>query len=167
MELKSISKGRLNLKSTLEQIFEDAKTSKIGFVAGAFDLLHPGHQLMLQEAKNQCDILVVALQSDPGIDRTSKNSPVQGMFGRYISLQGNKYVDYVLPYSTEEDLYNMLQILPINIRILDEEYKYKEFTGSDLEIEVYFNKRKHNYSSSRLRKDVHCKEKEKTEKHTK
>jgi len=150
-----------NHKDVLEQIFENSKTKKIGFVAGAFDLLHPGHQLMLQESKNQCDILIVALQSDPGIDRKSKNSPVQGMFGRYISLQGNKYVDYVLPYSTEEDLYNMLQILPIDIRILDEEYKYKTFTGSDLDIEVYFNKRKHNYSSSRLRREVHEKEKNK------
>jgi glycerol-3-phosphate cytidylyltransferase len=86
------------------------------------------------------------------------------MFGRYISLQGNKFVDFILPYSTEEDLYNMLKILPIDIRILDEEYKTKDFTGKDLDIEVYFNKRKHNYSSSGLRKSVHDKELQKTQK---
>jgi len=145
----------------MKKIFKDAKINKIGFVAGAFDLLHPGHCLMLNEAKNHCDKLIVALQSDPGIDRKSKNSPVQGMFGRYISLLSNKNVDFILPYSTEEDLYNMLQILPIDIRILDEEYKEKDFTGSDLDIEVYFNKRKHNYSSSKLRQDVHKCEKKK------
>lgn len=143
----------------LEEINELSKDNKIGFVAGAFDLLHPGHQLMLQEAKNSCDILIVALQSDPAIDRDSKNSPVQGMFGRYISLNGNKYVDYVLPYSTEDDLYNMLQILPINIRILDENYDGIDFTGKDLGIEIHYNKRKHNYSSSGLRKEVHKKHK--------
>jgi len=148
----------------LEQIFDISKTNKVGFVAGAFDLLHPGHCLMLEEAKNHCDVLIVALQSDPAIDRESKNSPVQGMFGRYISLQSNKHVDFILPYSTEEDLYNMLQILPIDIRILDEEYKDKDFTGSDLDIEIYFNKRKHNYSSSKLRLDVHSCEKKKGKK---
>ncbi len=145
----------------LEEIFNKSKAQKIGFVAGAFDLLHPGHQLMLQDAKTRCDILVVALQSNPGIDREEKNSPVQGMFGRYISLNGNKNVDYILPYSTEDDLYNMLQILPIDVRILDEEYKTKDYTGKDLNIEVFFNKRKHNYSSSGLRKEVHKKEKAK------
>ncbi len=138
----------------LDNIFEDSKTNKIGFVAGAFDLLHPGHSLMLREAKTQCDILVVALQSDPSIDRESKNSPVQGMFGRYISLQENRSVDYVIPYSTEDDLKNILQILPIDVRILDEEYKNKKYTGQELEIDIYFNKRKHNYSSSGLRKEV-------------
>lgn len=143
----------------LGQILNIPKDKRVGFAAGAFDLLHAGHVLMLEEAKNQCDILIVALQSDPSLDRDSKNSPVQGMFGRFISLQGQKSVDYILPYSTEDDLYNMLQILPINIRILDETYEGREFTGKDLGIEIYYNKRKHNYSSSGLRKDVSEKEK--------
>lgn len=143
--------------NTLSKIFDSSKTNKIGFVAGCFDLLHPGHVLMLEDAKKKCDVLVVALQSDPSVDRESKNSPVQGMFGRYISLQGNKSVDYIVPYSTEDDLRNMLQILPIDIRILDEEYKTKSFTGDDLNIEIFFNARKHNYSSSGLRREVHSK----------
>jgi len=140
--------------NTLLEINELSKNKKIGFVAGTMDLLHSGHVLMLEEAKQQCDVLIVALQSDPSIDRETKNSPVQGMFGRYISLQGNKSVDYIFPYSTEEDLYNMIQILPINIRILDETYENKDFTGKELGIELYYNKRKHNYSSSGLRKEV-------------
>jgi glycerol-3-phosphate cytidylyltransferase len=145
--------------NTFKELNDIARGKKIGFAAGAFDLLHAGHVLMLEEAKNQCDILVVALQSDPSLDRDSKNSPIQGMFGRYVSLQGQKSVDYIFPYSTEEDLYNLLQILPINIRILDETYEGKDFTGKDLGIEIYYNKRKHNYSSSNLRKDVSKKEK--------
>ena len=143
----------------LEEIFEESKTKKIGFAAGTMDLFHAGHVLMLEEAKKQCDVLIVALQSDPSLDRNDKNTPIQGMFGRYISLQGNRSVDYILPYSTEEDLFNMLQILPINVRILDETYEGKNFTGKDLGLEIFYNKRRHNYSSSGLRQDVKKKEK--------
>ena len=144
----------------LEDIREaSSKGLRIGFAAGTMDLFHAGHVLMLNEAKKQCDILIVGLQSDPTLDRTSKNSPVQGMFERYISLQGNRSVDFILPYSTEEDLYNMLQILPINVRILDETYDGKDFTGKDLGLEIFYNKRRHSYSSSGLRNNVVTKQK--------
>ena len=143
----------------LDEIFKESKDLKIGFCAGSMDLTHPGHFLMFREAKEHCDILIVALQSDPSIDRDTKNSPVQGMFARYVSVQSNKHVDYVLPYSTEEDLYNMLKVLPINIRVLDETYNGQNFTGKDLGIEIIYNKRQHNYSSSGLRKDVENKAK--------
>ena len=51
---------------------------KIGFTCSSFDLLHPGHVLMLKDCKNYCDYLIVGLQIDPTIDRpTSKNKPIQ------------------------------------------------------------------------------------------
>lgn len=127
---------------------------KIGFVCSTFDLFHAGHVLMLKEAKQQCDFLIAALQTDPTIDRKWKNKPVQTMFERYVQLEGCKYVDQIIPYTTEAELLDMLQSYHIDVRIMGEEYKGKEFTGSNLELPIYFNSRKHSFSSSDLRKRV-------------
>ena len=132
---------------------------KVGITFSTFDLLHAGHIAMLREAKNQCDYLIVGLQSDPTIDRPdTKNSPIQTMFERYLQLKAVEYVDEVVPYQTERDLEDILETLPINIRILGEEYRDKDFTGKDIcrkrGIELYFNKRDHRFSTSDLRKRV-------------
>lgn len=131
---------------------------KIGFTCSAFDLLHAGHIQMLRDAKAHCDYLICGLQVDPAIDRSTKNSPVQTLVERYIQLAAVKYVDEIIPYETESDLEDILEILPIDVRILGEEYKAKDFTGKDVcrrrGIELFFNKRDHRFSSSALRKRV-------------
>ena len=132
---------------------------KVGITFSTFDLLHAGHVAMLREAKGQCDYLICGLQSDPTIDRPdTKNSPIQTMFERYLQLKAVEYVDEVVPYQTERDLEDILETLPINIRILGEEYRDKDFTGKDIcrkrGIELYFNKRDHRFSTSDLRKRV-------------
>jgi glycerol-3-phosphate cytidylyltransferase len=131
---------------------------KIGFTCSAFDLLHAGHVLMLEEAKRHCDYLIVGLQNDPSVDRPNKNRPVQSIVERTIQLRAVKYVDEIWVYNTEDDLRHLLQILPINIRILGEEYRGIDFTGKDIceqrGIEIFFNSRNHPYSSSELRKRV-------------
>ena len=132
---------------------------KVGITFSTFDLLHAGHIAMLREAKSKCDYLIVGLQSDPTIERPdTKNSPIQTMFERYLQLKAVEYVDEVVPYQTERDLEDILETLPINIRILGEEYRDKDFTGKDIcrkrGIELYFNKRDHRFSTSDLRKRV-------------
>lgn len=102
---------------------------RIGFVCSAFDLFHAGHVLMLEEAKQQCDHLIVGLQTDPTLDRPHKNKPVQSVFERFVQLRACKYVDEIVVYSTEADLLNLLQSFPIDVRILGEEYEGKDFTG--------------------------------------
>jgi glycerol-3-phosphate cytidylyltransferase len=124
---------------------------KIGFTCSAFDLLHPGHIAMLQEAKTQCDYLIVGLHTNPQIDRPGKNKPVQTTYERWLQLAGCKYVNEVIPYDTEADLVNLLQILKPDVRILGEEYKEKQFTGYQLKIPLYFNTRKHTFSTTELR----------------
>lgn len=131
---------------------------KIGITASAFDLFHAGHVLMLEEAKQQCDYLIVALQTDPTIDRPEKNRPAQTVVERYLQLRGCKFVDEIIPYATEQDLEDILSSLPLQVRILGVEYKDKPFTGQDVckarGIELYFNRRDHRFSSSELRKRV-------------
>jgi glycerol-3-phosphate cytidylyltransferase len=110
--------------------------------------------MMLKEAKEQCDYLIVGLQTDPTLDRPTKNAPVQSILERFIQLDGCKYVDQIVPYSTEQDLVNLLTSYPIDVRIIGEEYKDKQFTGHELPIAVYFNRRQHNFSTSDLRQRV-------------
>lgn len=130
----------------------------IGFTASTFDLLHAGHIIMLREAKDQCDHLIVGLQVDPSVDRPEKNKPIQTIVERYTQLQAVKYVDEIIPYSTEQDLEDILNLLPIDIRILGVEYREKDFTGRDIcknrGIQLHFNKRDHRFSSSDLRRRI-------------
>ncbi len=132
---------------------------KVGITFSTFDLLHAGHVAMLREAKSKCDYLIVGLQSDPTIDRPdTKNKPIQTMFERYLQLKAVEYVDEVVPYQTENDVIDILQTLPIDVRILGKEYKEKDFTGKDVcnqrGIELYFNTRDHRFSTTDLRKRV-------------
>ena len=132
---------------------------KTGFTCSTFDLLHAGHVMMLREAKSVCDYLIVGLQVDPTIDRPNeKNQPVQTLVERYVQLASVEYVDEIIPYQTEMDLEDILQMYPIDIRILGEEYREYEFTGKDIcrarGIELYFNKRDHRFSTTDLRKRV-------------
>jgi glycerol-3-phosphate cytidylyltransferase len=132
---------------------------KIGFTCSTFDLLHAGHITMLEEARRQCDFLVVGLQNDPTLDRPdTKNSPVQSLVERQIQLSAVKYVDEIIVYNTEQDLRDLLLTLPINVRILGVEYENTEFTGKEIcknrDIDCFFNKRDHSFSSTSLRKRI-------------
>jgi glycerol-3-phosphate cytidylyltransferase len=125
-----------------------------GFTCGAMDLLHAGHVLMLKECKDGCDYLIVGLQTDPTIDRPHKNKPIETIEERKIRLEGCKYVDEIIIYSTEVDLYNILKNINPDVRFVGGDYKGKDFTGSDLPIPVIYNNRDHDYSSSNLRKRI-------------
>lgn len=134
------------------------KNPKIGFTASTFDLLHSGHVAMLREAKTACDYLICALQNDPSIDRPEKNKPVQNIVERQAQLAAIKYVDEILVYNTEAELLDILSMYHIDVKIMGEEYRNKDFTGRELcqerNIEFYFNKRDHRFSTSDLRKRV-------------
>ena len=134
----------------------------VGFTASTFDLLHSGHVAMLREAKEHCDYLIAGLQVDPSVDRPNKNSPVQSLVERYTQLSAVKYVDEIVPYATERDLEDILEMYHIDVRILGEEYRNQDFTGKEIckrrGIQLYFNKRDHRFSSTDLRKRVAAKE---------
>ena len=128
---------------------------KVGFTASTFDLCHSGHVQMLREAREQCDYLICGLQIDPSIDRNTKNAPLQTIVERYTQLKAVRYVDEIIPYITEEDLEDILSMYHIDVRILGDEYRDEDFTGKDIckkrDIQLYFNKRDHRFSSSDLR----------------
>ncbi|MGJ1194843.1 adenylyltransferase/cytidyltransferase family protein [Sphingobacterium spiritivorum] len=142
------------------------KDLRIGITFSAFDLLHAGHIKMLEDARRQCDFLICGLQTDPTIDRPEKNKPTQTVVERYIQLKGCKYVDQIVPYATEQDLEDILRAFKIDVRIVGDEYKERDFTGrqycEENGIELYFNSRDHRFSSSGLRRIVAEKEAQNT-----
>jgi len=130
---------------------------KIGFTCSAFDLLHPGHLVMLEECKNNCDYLVVGLHTDPTIDRPdTKQRPIQSTFERWVQLDSCRWVDKIIPYDTEKDLENLLSTLKIDVRFIGDEYREKNFTGKNIcekrGIEIFYNAaRLHSFSSTAMR----------------
>ena len=128
---------------------------KVGITFSSFDLFHTGHVAMLKEAKANCDHLMVGLQTDPTVDRPEKNKPIQSVFERYVQLEGCKYIDQIIPYSTEKEIEDILLTYNIDIRFIGEEYKEKEFTGKQLcidkDIKFCYNKRQHSFSTTNLR----------------
>jgi len=138
---------------------------KIGFTCSCFDLLHAGHMLMLKDAKSVCDILIIGLQTDPTIDQeyrqttgNGKNKPIQSYEERLIQVQSCRYIDYIIEYTTEEDLIKLLKILHPHVRILGTDWQNKPYTGYELPIEIHWHSRDHDYSSSNLRKRIHATE---------
>lgn len=131
---------------------------RTGITFSTFDLLHAGHVQMLREAKSVCDYLIVGLQTDPTIDRPEKNKPVQTLVERYIQLKGISYIDEIIPYETEQDVLDILELYIPDVKIMGDDYREKDFTGKELcrklGIEVYYNNRKHRFSTSGLRSRV-------------
>jgi|TARA_B110000037_G_C17047717_1_gene476402 glycerol-3-phosphate cytidylyltransferase len=131
---------------------------KIGITCSSFDLLHAGHVKMLEEAKSQCDYLIVALQTDPTIDRPEKNKPIQSIVERYVQVNACKWVDEIVPYATEKDLEDIFASFQLDYRFIGIEYKDKDFTAKDVclsrKIELIYNSRSHKWSSSELRNRI-------------
>ena len=127
---------------------------KVGFTCGAFDLVHSGHIIMFEEAKEHCDYLIVGLQTDPTISRNWKQKPIQTVYERYVQLKAVKYIDEIIPYDTEESLMDLLLATKIDIRFVGTEYEDQEFTGKDIVSNIHYTRRQHPFSSTRLRNKI-------------
>ena len=128
---------------------------KIGITFSTFDLFHAGHVLMLEECKENCDYLIVGLHTDPSYN-DGKEKPTQSIYERMVQLKSVKYMDEIIVYDDEEDLYNVLLSIMPDVRFLGEDYRgIEDFTGSEIEgIEIFFNSRRHSYSSTELRSRI-------------
>lgn len=124
---------------------------KKGFACGVFDLFHAGHVLMLKECSEHCDYLIVALNAAESFSEEispGKRKPVYSLAERKLIIESCRYVDEVLTYNSEDELYEIMKAKKINIRFLGEDYKGKPITGADLGIEIYYTSRSHGYSTT-------------------
>lgn len=123
------------------------------FTCGAFDLMHAGHLIMFEECRKQCDYLIVGLHTNPTLDRPEKNKPIQTIFERYMQLKSCKFIDEIIPYETEEDLYNLLVSIKPDVRFMGMDWQGKPNYSRDKlpDMRIVYNDRKHSFSSSNLR----------------
>jgi glycerol-3-phosphate cytidylyltransferase len=129
---------------------------KIGIVAGAFDIIHPGYVRMFRDAKQYCNHLTVALHKDPSTERSHKLKPVLSVEERTEILLAMKDVDSVIYYSTEEEFLNYLRSGRYDIRFIGSDYNDGSYTGKDINIEIIWVDRKnHNYSTTRLKTQIY------------
>lgn len=128
---------------------------KRGIIAGSFDLIHPGYVRMFKESKQICDHLIVALQDDPTIERITKCKPAHTLEERKEILASIRYIDEIVTYNIESELYELLKNLEYDVRILGVEYKEKDYTGKDLGKEVFWLERPHKYSTTRLKEKIY------------
>jgi glycerol-3-phosphate cytidylyltransferase len=126
--------------------------SKVGVIAGNFDVIHPGYIFMLNECQKHCDILLLLLHDDPSIERPGKIKPILSLEERDMVLSSLKQIDQIITYQTESDLYEILKKTKIDIRFLGDDYKDKPFTGDDLEIPIHYLDRSHGWSTTKFKK---------------
>ena len=123
----------------------------IGFLAGAFDVIHPGYIRMFKDARTVCDYLIVGLHEDPSIEREYKLKPVQTVEERKEILLAIQYIDDVIVYQKEETFLEYLK--NYDIRFLGTDYRDGSYTGKDLNIDIIWLTRNHDYSTTKLKTD--------------
>lgn len=124
---------------------------KKGVIAGNFDVLHPGYIAMFKEMKENCSCLIVLLHTDPSIERPHKLRPILSSKERKEMLESIKYVDDVIRYTYEEQLYDLLKMGEFDIRFLGDDYINKPFTGDDLKIPIHYMNRDHGWSTTKFK----------------
>jgi D-beta-D-heptose 7-phosphate kinase/D-beta-D-heptose 1-phosphate adenosyltransferase len=102
---------------------------KVGFTNGCFDLLHPGHVSLLDQAREVSDRLVVALNSDESVMRLKGNDrPVQSEASRATVLASLASVDVVVLF-TEDNPLELIEFLRPDVLIKGADYTREEVVG--------------------------------------
>tara|TARA_Y100001954_G_scaffold230317_1_gene277698 strand:+ start:389 stop:787 length:399 start_codon:yes stop_codon:yes gene_type:complete len=122
-----------------------------GFVAGNFDVIHPGYIKMFKECKNNCDEFTLFLHSDPSIERPNKLKPILSLNERVEILSSIKYIDQIKSYTFESELYNLIKNGNFSVRFLGDDYKNKGFTGDDIKIPIHYLNRNHGWSTTKFK----------------
>jgi D-beta-D-heptose 7-phosphate kinase / D-beta-D-heptose 1-phosphate adenosyltransferase len=104
----------------------------VGFANGCFDLLHPGHVSLLQQAAKNCDRLIVALNSDSSVRRLKgPQRPVQDENARAALVSAIKGVAAVVVFS-EDTPRELIQALQPDVLVKGGDYTRDRVVGADL-----------------------------------
>tara|TARA_X000001036_G_scaffold402915_1_gene409069 strand:- start:65 stop:463 length:399 start_codon:yes stop_codon:yes gene_type:complete len=124
---------------------------KKGFVAGNFDVIHPGYIKMFSECKNNCDHFTILLHSDPSIERPEKLKPILNLDERIEVLSSIKFINDIKSYTYETELYDLIKNGGYLVRFLGDDYRNKSFTGDDLNIHIHYLNRDHGWSTTKFK----------------
>ncbi len=105
---------------------------RIGFTNGCFDLLHPGHIALLDQAKAHCDRLVIGLNTDASVARLKgPGRPVQGEAARAAVLASLASVDLVTLFAEDTPL-RLIEALRPDVLVKGADYRRDQVVGADL-----------------------------------
>ncbi|WP_203074672.1 D-glycero-beta-D-manno-heptose-7-phosphate kinase [Falsiroseomonas ponticola] len=108
---------------------------RIGFTNGCFDLLHPGHVHLLEQARSWCDRLVVGLNADTSVKRLKgETRPIQGEAARAAVLASVSSVDLVSVFE-EDTPVELIKLLRPDVLVKGADYTVETVVGSDLVME--------------------------------
>jgi glycerol-3-phosphate cytidylyltransferase len=122
-----------------------------GVIAGNFDVIHPGYIKMFKDCKENSDLFIVLLHDDPSFERPEKLKPVLSLEERIETLSAIRYIDEIMVYRTEKELYKLLVDIKPDVRFLGDDYKGKTFTGGDLGIKIHYLDRSHGWSTTKYK----------------
>ena len=125
-----------------------------GFIAGNFDVIHPGYIKTFKECKENCDHFTILLHSDPTIERPNKLKPILSVDERIEVLSSIKYIDEIQVYTYEKELFQLIKNNKFNIRFLGDDYVNKDFTGNELNIPVHYISRKQGWSTTKFKNAI-------------
>ena len=124
--------------------------SKIIWVNGCFDLLHPGHIELFKIAKSLGDKLVVGLDSDKKVRKDKgHNRPINTFQDRKTILESIKYIDVVVGFDTRQELENLIELYNRDILIDGGEWR-DDGVGREYAKETRFFDRIGGYSSTKI-----------------
>ena len=118
-----------SLDSLIKTIKLHDKNKVIGFTNGCFDLLHAGHISYLKKAKELCDILILALNSDLSIKKLKgKNRPIVNEEDRIEILSCLPFLDQIIIFNELTPL-NIIKKIKPNIIFKGKDYLKKQVVG--------------------------------------
>jgi len=103
----------------------------VGFTNGCFDIVHAGHVALLAAARAQCDRLIVALNSDPGVRRLKgPQRPLNGLADRTAVIAAVESVDAVISFDADTPL-ELIERLKPDVLVKGADYTIEGVVGAE------------------------------------
>ena len=127
-------KNKLVTLKNLSDLLSDLKLRKLDvvFTNGCFDIIHPGHIHILEEAKSYGDVLIVGLNSNRSVKNLKGESrPINSESDRIKILCSIKHVDYVIVFDEDTPI-ELIELIKPNFLVKGGDYNKLEIVGADL-----------------------------------
>ena len=119
------------------------------FVNGTFDVLHPGHVMLLQYAAGLGSV-TVAIDTDRRVtELKGAGRPFFNQNERGLMLQGLRYIDRVCTFDTDQELEHIIQTIQPDIMVKGSDYRGRAIIGQEHVPHIEFFERLHEYSSTK------------------
>lgn len=108
------------------------KEAKIGFTNGCFDILHLGHVEYLSKAADECDVMVLGLNTDSSVRKLKGSSrPINDERARATILTSLRFIDAVV-YFDQETPIDLIKFVNPHMLFKGNDYKIEEIVGYDV-----------------------------------